>query len=130
MESIGYASKTFLETKYGKMLDDTWDDPKKSLPRILKKVKKAAKKRMQYFTQIDNKNAVLVLEWLIKMRNATGHNDLPLLSPTANLRSYLSASELYLGPSMIHYPDGVVEVQAAFGKAGLTTISPLPRKPT
>lgn len=135
-DDIGYTAKNFLESEDRKTLGDEWEDPQKCLREIQSRALKEDRKGTQYLTGESNATTLLVLDWLTKMRNSTDHNDLPNLEPmppqnqTKNLlQAYLTASEIFMGPSMMFYPDGLAQVSQAFATAGLSAVSPLPKNP-
>lgn len=133
-DHIGYTAKSFLESEDRKTLGDEWEDPQKCLREIERRALKDDRKGNQYLSGMDNQRTLLVLDWLTKMRNSTDHNDLPNLKPRQNpsknlLQAYLTASEIFMGQSMMYYPDGLTEVSQAFATAGLSAISPLPTHP-
>ncbi len=60
------------------------------------------------FPGTDNSSVRFVIRWTRRKRDATQHNDFPLLN--SELHNYLSAAAILMGPSMVDCPQSLADV--------------------
>ena len=100
------------------MMDDEFDD-QVSLNELEKEIN--AMDGDDLFPGTDNLDTRFVIQWTKMKRNATQHNDLPLIN--SQLHYYLSAAAILMGPSMVNCPESLASVISNLNTVQLQPLS-------